>query len=449
MKRLAFAFTGTAVVLFTGCANISSASLEESFKKTQATKGGLKEYLVEVNKNDYHGVKIFADKPNETILRTRVFNPNGVGISDIYEVTDQLSFYCKKIGGNWIYGKQYGYLLKRLSNAYVNPTLVFQSTSQQLKAEESNYNGFGKCEAGENSFEVKYEMGRFAINTINWSRFYKLTFSKPQKSSNDFVVKSHYALLHKSPTFKSWDSFINYANKHKDFGAFGKGANFLANSYIMCLSKGGEMYIANQRTNNKKMNFSDYVFKVLDEYHKKYPKGTDGSGIRELSLFATVGKNYYWCENKNPQYEFSFTSYKDKYGWKRYLFKPYVDEKLKNMLRTNNIKTFNSALNKTNANLQKNNNILNKITSSLGKLTTNTKVDDKSALNIAKGMFITKSNINVTNSPYVKYYGKYIGKIGSCEYASVEKQSAGVDKIYNFRKCNGTIEYTGQKTKLR
>ena len=443
--RKTFLSIGASILLLTGCAGVSP-SLNETFNKVQANKGGLKEYIVEANKNDYHGVKIFADKPNETILKTRVYNVNGVGISDIYEVTNQLSYYCEKIGGKWIYGKQYGYLLKRHGNVYLNPILSLKTVPQQLKAEESNYNGFGKCEAGKNSFEVNYEIGRFAINTINWSRFYKVTFAKPQKT-DDYIVKSFYALLHKSPVFKSWDNFLNYLKTHKRIDAFGKGANFLANSYILCLSKGGSMYISNKNTNFKKMNFNDYVFKLLDLYHKEYPYGTDGNyGINELSLFAGVGKNYYWCENnKFPQYQFTFTSHKDNYGWTYYTFKLGVDKKLKDLQKTKDF--FTTKIQSNNFSQVKKNKVIKQISASIGSVINSTPIPDRNAYNLARGVFTIRGDIKVANNPYVKYYGYYIGKIGSCEYASVEKKGVSQDIIYNFKKCNGNIEYTGQTLK--
>ena len=436
---------GASILLLTGCAGVSP-SLNETFNKVQTKKGGLKEYIVEANKNDYHGIKIFADKPNETILKTRVYNVNGVGISDIYKVTNQLSFYCKKIGGKWIYGKQYGYLLKRHGSVYINAILSLKSVSQQIKAEESNYNGFGECEAGKNSFKVDYEIGRFAINTINWSRFYKVTFAKPQKV-DDYIVRSFNALLHKNPYFKSWNNFLNYLKKHKRISAYGKGANFLANSYIMCLSKGGKMYISNKNTNYKKMNFNNYVFKILDLYHNEYPYGTDGNyGIKELSLYAGVGKNYYWCENnKYPQYSFTFTSHKDNYGWTYYTFKLGVSKYLKNITQIKH--NFNFSIQNNSLNKVKRNNIVNKINASLGSVINSSPTSDRNAYNLARSIFMIRGDISVANNPYIKYHGYYIGELGNCEYAAVEKKEAGIDRFYNFKKCGGNIEYTGESLK--
>ena len=45
---------------------------------------------------------------------------------------------------------------------------------------------------------------------------------------------------------------------------------------------------------------------------------------------------------------------------------------------------------------------------------------------------------------YYNYYGKYIGKINSCEYASVEKKGMGKDNIYNFKQCKNNIKYIGE-----
>ena len=74
-------------------------------------------------------------------------------------------------------------------------------------------------------------------------------------------------------------------------------------------------------------------------------------------------------------------------------------------------------------------------------------IDDKHIYNLAKIMLSdTKTDINVAN-PHTEYYGRYIGQIGSCEYASVEKKTAGSDEIYNFKQCNGNIKYTGQTLK--
>lgn len=321
MKKTFLMSFGVSVFLMSGCATIGTAITPQ----TAAQKGGLKEYITENNKNDYHGIKIYADKPDVTILRTRVANQNGVGISDVYEVTKQLSNYCDGIGGKWIYGKQYGYLLNKYRNVYVNPIISVTTATQQIKALNSSYNGFGKCEAGNNSFDVKYEIGRFAINRINWSRFYKVTFAK-QQNENNYIVRSNNALLTENNTFKNWNNFVNKA-KNENISAFGKGANFIANSYPICLKYGGNMYISNDLTNNKTENFNDYIFKRLDYLHNQYPNGTDtGSNIVELSLFA-VKNTKIWCKNPNkPQYQFTLISQNNP-GGIEYKFEPYLDKK--------------------------------------------------------------------------------------------------------------------------
>jgi len=415
MKKNIFFSSVLATLIITGCATTgSSLSPQEAAKK-----GGLKEYITENNKNNYNGIKIYADTPTKTILRTRIYNQNGVGISDIYEVTKQLSNYCESIGGKWIYGRQYGFLLNKYRNVYVNPIIALTSTNQQIKAEKSNYAGFGKCEASNQSFNVEYELGRFAINKINWSRFYKVTFSTPQKMDN-YIVRSNNTLLTKNKYFKNWENFIKKATI-SNISAFGKGANFIANSYPICLKYGGKMYISNYITGNKTEDFNNYIFKRLDMLYKKYPYGTDNGAVRELSLFS-VDNTKIWCENPNkPQYQFTLVSQKDSYGWIEYKFKPYLDKNVSTGTKKYFKRTFNIEV----KNIQ------------------NQSSGNRNIDNIAKALFISKSDYILTTQ-WVTYKGYYIGNINGCSYVSIEKIERNSIEIYNYKKCNGSIQFTGK-----
>jgi hypothetical protein len=403
----------TGVILFSGCA---TSNLPFSNKKI--AKENIKDYLL--SKKYY----IFDDSPNKTLILTynaSAGNPPKMSVQDVLDMRDDLKNYCKAKGGQWIDGARYFKLAK------LDYLRAFTLINKEPKID-----GLGECIAPD-GFKAK-ELGLFNYNEdwqiarglgggerVSYTRYYELIYNKPQPTNKDYVVlayKKFFENTHYDNIDKMVKDLDNLLNSNKD-------AYYLLTTYPICRKNGGVEYIATDAgTNMQKMKMQNYLFMEYEKLYNKYKDKSERLGF-QYTIFPVKEKGYIWCENTaNPDNQFM-------YVWKNGTF--HIQKGINKEL-ISNLKT-NTASNFTDTN--------KKIKQSVPKITG----ADRSAENLAKGVFTMKSDIKVDTNPYVKYYGYYIGKIGNCEYASVNKKTKNMNFIYNFKQCNGNFEYIGQTLK--
>ena len=419
-KTIAFSLI-TGAILFSGCAGVSSGISVEKAKK----EGGVREYVA----SKY---RIFADRDDKTLFYTYDFsggNPPPIEFYYLVKVRDMLKEYCEKgIGGKWKDGKRY-YMFAKYD--------AFSFRVFELPNNPPNIDGIGVCVAPNGKgFKVK-ELGLFSFKVdweipkslgggerVSWRRYYEIEYDTPNKPKKDYVTYS----------FKSYfgKDYGNIRKLIKDFDGitnYGQGAQNLLSTHPLCKTGGGKTYIATDAgTDMKKVEMQDYLFKRYEYLYEKY-KDKKEYLYHQYLMFPIEEKGYIWCKNSsNPNKEFMLI-------W---------DNKKKEFNSISGVKK------EIVDNLEEDKNFDPKYSYGYDEITDtkfNLRVDDRNAYDIAVNMFKLKGNINVSNNPYVKYYGVYIGKIGDCEYASVEKKSRSLNKIYNFKYCGNEIKYTGKTLK--
>jgi len=431
MKKT-FLSIGASVLVLTGCAN----NLNLGFNKNKINKNeNIRDVIIHNNKNHH----ILADSANKTLFTS--YNVGTVGnnlsgnidVSDILDVRDTLKDYCEAKGGKWIDGKRYKIIAnedtlrafttigKTYKNKYLGECIL------------PNGKGFKVKELGIMDYGVDWQIANAfgGGERVSWHNYYEIDYNKLNPPKKDYLsldVK-RFKKLYPNPT--------KITTNLKGINNQGKNDFRLAGINNICHSLGGTAYIETDKEGMKKMTLNNYLFKRFDEYYKKYYIQPESLN-REFNLFSINKKAYIWCQNTtNPDNQFML------------IWQPLVD-------KFKVIKGYNPSLipqgnkqNNTQINVNNsiNNAIRNNVSNTISKITYHPRIDDKNAYNLAKGVFTIRGDIRVANNPYVKYYGYYIGKIGSCKYASVEKKAAGIDEIYNFKQCNGKIEYTGQTLK--
>ena len=422
MKKT-FLSAGASILLLTGCANNLNLGLGNKINKNESVRE-----LIANNQNHH----ILADS-NKKVLFTSyevgtIGNSSSTGlmVDDILNTRDDLKKLCEAKGGKWDDGLRYNIIVKQ------NPSLSFKVFSLNENP-DNNYLGVCKLPNG-NGFKVK-ELGIFDYKVdwtisnnmgggerVSWHNYYEIDFNKPNPPKKDYLKSE----------FKVYKNINTFINDYKGITTDGRDNYYLAGINAICHNFGGTAYIKSTDTNMKTMTLNNYLFMSFDKLFDKYYDKPETFN-EEYKLFPLTSKKeaYIWCQNNtNPDNQFMLI-------WqpKKEIFKV--------------IKGYNpSLISQSNTHkINTNNSVKNNITNAVSKITYHPHIDDKNAYNLAKGMFEIRADIKVANNPYVKYYGRYIGKIGSCEYASVEKKAAGVDEIYNFKQCNGNMEYTGQTLK--
>jgi len=417
--RKTFLSIGASILLLTGCAN----NLNLGLNTNKINKNKDVRDVIANNKNHH----ILADSSTKTLftsynIGTKGNNLSGkIDVSDILKTRDTLKEYCEAKSGKWIDGKRYKIIAKqdslrgfatigkKYNNKYLGECIL------------PNGNGFKVKELGIYDYKVDWQIanGFGGGERVSWHNYYEIKFDKPNPPKKDYLYLG-------LKNFK--DIYSNADKVVKDYqGITNKGRDnfYLAAINNICHNFEGKAYV--KIDDMKAMPLNDYLFKKFDEEYDKYylkPESLDNG----YKLFPIKKEGYIWCQNTtNPDNQFMLI-------WQPSIYKFRI------------IKGYNPNLiphNKTKSDKIVSTNNSNEVT----QISTHTPIPDRNAYNLAKGVFTIRGDIKVANNPYVKYYGYYIGKIGSCEYASVEKKGVSQDIIYNFKKCKGNIEYTGQTLK--
>jgi hypothetical protein len=403
-------------VLFGGCA-ITGAGIS---KKEMVNKN-VKDVLVLRKKYNH----ILADNSKNTLFTsygvgTLGTNLSSAGFGDIFNTRDFLKDYCEANSGKWTDGKRYSILASR---DMIRGITTIGKTY--------NNSGLGVCNLPNgNGFKVK-ELGIFDYKTDwiipnnmggggkrgSWHNYYEIVYDKPQVSNKNYLTLSN---SNYKEDYKNANDVIKNYNGKSNAGA---DNYYLAQLNTICKNFGGTAYIMTDKMDNKKMPLNNYMMKKFDELFDKYKDKVESFSY-SYRLFPINKKGAIWCQNTtNPDNQFMLIWQSDTNSFKA-------------------IKGYNASLL---PNKEVNNNF-NK-TEDTEKITTTKTSPDRSAANLAKGIFTMKSDISVDNNPFVKYFGYYIGKFGACEYASVDKKERNMDYIYNFKKCGNGLEYAGQTLK--
>ena len=428
MKKTLFSI-GASVLLLTGCANNLNLGLGNKINKNESVRE-----LIANNQNHH----ILADSNNKMLFTSYAFgsignsSSTGLVVDDILNTRNDLKKLCEAKGGKWDDGLRYNIIVKE-------DPLNFKVFTLNENP-DNNYLGVCKLPNG-NGFKVK-ELGIFDYKVdwtisnnmgggerVSWHNYYEIDFNKPNPPKKDYLKSE----------FKVYRDINKFINDYQGITINGRDNFYLAGINAICHNLGGTAYIKSTDTNMKTMTLNDYLFMSFDKLFDKYYNEPETLN-KEYHLFPlNAGKKaYIWCQNNtNPNNQFMLIWQPDNETFK--VIKGYKPSLIPQSNIQNN--------NQTNVNNSINNAVRNSIANAVSKITYHPHIDDKNTYNLAKGMFEIRADINVANNPYVKYYGRYIGKIGSCEYASVEKKAAGVDEIYNFKQCNGNMEYTGQTLK--
>jgi len=415
---------GASILLLTGCANNLNLGLNQNKNLKKET---LRE-LIASKKENYH---ILADNNKKTLFTSYNVGVVGnslsnVGVEDILRVRDMLKNYCEAKGGKWVDGKRYELIAKEDT---------FRGFTTIGKTYNNDYLGICKMPNG-NGFKVK-ELGIYDYQTdwkingnlgggdrISWHNYYEIVYNKSNPPKKDYMYLTMPVLKKVFPNAEKLVS--NYNNITNS----GRDNYYLAQINSICRNFGGTAYImSDMGTDMKKMKLNNYLFKMFDEEYDKY-KDKKESFTHEYRLFPVKDKAYIWCQNTaNPDNQFmlifnprtkTFNTIKG--------YKP-------SLLPTQNISEQTATLTQEA--------VKNASTPIIQK----SQAPDRNAYNLARSIFMIRGDISVSDNPYVKYYGYYIGDLGNCEYAAVEKKEAGLDRFYNFKKCGGNIEYTGQTLK--
>jgi len=406
----------TGAILFSGCA-VTGISIEKAKKE-----GGVREYIAQED-------RIFADRDDKTLFYTysRIAgNPPPMLVGDVTSIRDKLKEYCEKgLGGKWEDGKRYHMLM--IHSMFRHATLLNKSpkTDGLGVCIAPNGKGYKAKELGLFSFNIDWEITKSlgGGDRVSWRRYYEIEYDTPNKPKKDYVAYSF-----KSYFGDKYGKIKEMVKYYKGIANYDKGSQTLLETHPLCRSGGGKVYIAtDEGTGMKKVDMNDYLIAMFDYLYKKN-KDKKEKLYHQYIMFPVDKKGYIWCENpNNKDNEFMLI-------WNGIRFDG-IDYIRKDLI--SNLEEDKDFTAKDIKNIKD-----SKTTPKLAN-----KLDDKKVENIAKSVFSLKGNVNISNDPYVKYYGTYIGKIGDCEYTSVEKKDIKLSKIYNFKKCNDEIKFTGQTLK--
>ena len=437
MKKTLFSI-GASVLLLTGCANNLNLGLGNKINKNESVRE-----LIANNQNHH----ILADSNKKVLFTSYAFgsignsSSTGLVVDDILNTRNDLKKLCEAKGGKWDNGLRYNIIVKEDPLNFKIFTLNENPDNNYLGVcKLPNGNGFKVKELGIFDYEVLGNIpeGFGGGENIGWYNFYEIDYNKPVSETKDYLNWSIKKVSkYEKKDYLNFNDVINIYNQMALNGDIDNLHLALVNN--ICHNLGGTAYIKSTDTNMKTMTLNDYLFMSFDKLFDKYYNEPETLN-KEYHLFPlNAGKKaYIWCQNNtNPNNQFMLIWQPDNETFK--VIKGYKPSLIPQSNIQNN--------NQTNVNNSINNAVRNSIANAVSKITYHPHIDDKNAYNLAKGMFEIRADIKVANNPYVKYYGRYIGKIGSCEYASVEKKAAGVDEIYNFKQCNGNMEYTGQTLK--
>lgn len=290
--------TVTISVLMSGCL---SAAPEVEVKSENVHN--LKDYIVQKKPETGGTYKILAEQTNKTVVSIRDYNQGGSQLgkdsATMMMFLSDTSGYCKMIGGTEVYGMQAISQLKKLSQSPTDMVEIYKT----LQKGNKDYEGFYKCQSSKDGFEVNYMIADIGFEDrpmvggggrlMDFSRYYMITHDKVQPIG--YTNKQSYKQLEKSINNQTMDQIVeNSTFRHTTIE--------LSNSF--CEHYDGQLYIANDLTDNKKMSFDDYIIAKSDNIRKdsSLPYLVAGSGI-----FDTIHPEYFWCETKNKNKEFQLT----------------------------------------------------------------------------------------------------------------------------------------------